>query len=518
MLAKLTKGSDALDEAYKEAIQRIEGQLSGDYELAKKVLSWITHAKRPLTTMEMCCALAVEPDEVELDPENIPDVEDLLSVCAGLVVVDQESAIIRLVHYTTQEYFERIRDSWDPGAPLHIASTCLTYLSFSIFKTGSCSSDKEFKKRLQENGFLDYAAKHWGEHASTVEDQICGLACSFLSHDKLVSCAVQALSCSTYGYNHSQRYPKDSTGCHLAAHFGLLNVLEVLLPSQTGELAMALKERNSYDQDVLYIAAEHGHHKMVKLLLDKGADVNAQSEQYSINALMAASLEGHEQMVKLLLDKGADVNAQAQGGDFSNALQAASIQGREQIVKLLLDKGADVNAQGGYYSNALQAASLGGYEQIVKLLLDKGADINAQDGYYSNALQAATVEGYEQMVKLLLDKGADVNSQGGYYSTALQAASAPGYEQIVKLLLDKGADVNAQGGYYSNALEAASIRGHEQVVKPLLDKGADVNTQGRYFDNALEAASVEGHEQIVKLLLDKGADVNAQGGDFGNAL
>ena len=125
-LAKLSKGSAALDEAYKEAIQRIEGQLSGDYELAKRVLSWITYAKRPLTTTEICCALAVEPDKAELDPENIPDVEDLLSVCAGLVVVDQESAVIRLVHYTTQEYFERIRDAWDPGAQLHIASTCLT--------------------------------------------------------------------------------------------------------------------------------------------------------------------------------------------------------------------------------------------------------------------------------------------------------------------------------------------------------------------------------------------------------
>jgi hypothetical protein len=62
--------------------------LSGDYELAKRVLSWIIYAKRPLTTTEICCALAVEPDEAELDPENIPDVEDLLSVCAGLVVVD----------------------------------------------------------------------------------------------------------------------------------------------------------------------------------------------------------------------------------------------------------------------------------------------------------------------------------------------------------------------------------------------------------------------------------------------
>jgi ankyrin repeat protein len=76
-------------------------------------------------------------------------------------------------------------------------------------------------------------------------------------------------------------------------------------------------------------------------------------------------------MVNLLLEKGADVNAQ--GGYYGNALQAASAGGDEAIVKLLFEKGADFNAQGGYYGNALQAASAGGDEAIVKLLLEMGA-------------------------------------------------------------------------------------------------------------------------------------------------
>jgi hypothetical protein len=87
-LAKLSKGSTALDNAYRDALQRIEGQLAGYYELAKKVLSWITFAKWPLTTTEICSALVVEPGEAILDLDNIPDVEDLVSVCAGLIVVD----------------------------------------------------------------------------------------------------------------------------------------------------------------------------------------------------------------------------------------------------------------------------------------------------------------------------------------------------------------------------------------------------------------------------------------------
>ena len=46
-------------------------------------------------------------------------------------------------------------------------------------------------------------------------------------------------------------------------------------------------------------------------------------------------------MVQLLLEKGADVNAQ--GGYYGNALQAASYEGNEKVVQLLLKKGADVN-------------------------------------------------------------------------------------------------------------------------------------------------------------------------------
>lgn len=110
--------------------------------------------------------MAVADEELDLD--NIPDLKDILSVCAGLVTVNEESQIIRLVHYTTQDYLEGIREKWNPNAQRDIASTCLTYLCFKPFRRSSCLSNAEFKSRLKEHKFLDYAAWYWHQHVATV--------------------------------------------------------------------------------------------------------------------------------------------------------------------------------------------------------------------------------------------------------------------------------------------------------------------------------------------------------------
>ena len=164
-LKALPTGSNAYDRAYKDAMERIEGQVEDQEGLAKQALSWITCAIRPLTTVELQLALAVEPGDTELGKDNLADVEDIVSVCAGLVTVDEESHIIRLVHYTTQEYFERTQKQWFPNAEANIMISCVTYLSFNVFASGFCQTDNKFEKRLQSNQAYDYAAHNWGHHA-----------------------------------------------------------------------------------------------------------------------------------------------------------------------------------------------------------------------------------------------------------------------------------------------------------------------------------------------------------------
>lgn len=189
-------------------MERIEGQITDSQTLAKQVLSWITYAKRPLTTSELQHALAVEVGEPKLDNENLPEIGDMVSVCAGLVTVD-ESNIIRLFHYTTQEFFERTQKVWFPKAEADIANVCITCLSFDIFGCGFCRSDEEFDARLQSNPLYDYAARNWGHHLRKLDGQCPEV--KFLENEAKVSASGQAMMVGT-----EYSYGNDSQGRRLA--------------------------------------------------------------------------------------------------------------------------------------------------------------------------------------------------------------------------------------------------------------------------------------------------------------
>ena len=86
-----------VNDTYDEVMVRIRAQNPEDRGLADKVLSWIVYARRPLSLFELQHAIAVTPDMLDIEPEALVDELILIDVCAGLVVIDEKSSIIRLV-------------------------------------------------------------------------------------------------------------------------------------------------------------------------------------------------------------------------------------------------------------------------------------------------------------------------------------------------------------------------------------------------------------------------------------
>ena len=140
-------------------------------------------------------------------------------------------------------------------------------------------------------------------------------------------------------------------------------------------------------------AVKDGNIQAVKDSLTAGADVNTK-DQDGWPVLIWASDKGYLEIVKLLLEKGAqvDVKTTDTGG---TPLFLASFQGHTEIVKLLLEKGAQVDVKrtdtGG---TPLYTASYNGHIKIVKLLLEKDAQVNVKttDGF--TPLYAASFQGH----------------------------------------------------------------------------------------------------------------------------
>ena len=300
--------------------------MPGHRKLARQVLAWITYAQRLLTTEELRHALAIELDERALDDQNLNDTEEIVSVCAGLVTIDQESSIIRLTHYTTQEYFERVRLEWNPSAQEEIAAACLTYLLFDVFQSGSCASDKAFEQRLAENPLFDYSTRYWSRHMQPVQCsyRASELALEFLCNDVLVDSVSQAAPVRTYRYQgYSLAFGGQKNGLHLVAESGLADIAGMLLERKSRSNDLDIDSKDSYGQTPLSRAAEGGHELVVQLLLATGqVDIDSKNRDGQ-TPLSYAAKRGHELAVQLLLATG-QVDIDSKGNDdWTLVLRAA---------------------------------------------------------------------------------------------------------------------------------------------------------------------------------------------------
>ncbi|KAL1635336.1 serine/threonine protein kinase [Neofusicoccum ribis] len=96
-----------------------------------------------------------EEEGETLEDDDIPDADILTSGCGGLIAVDKESRLVRLVHYTAQEYFQREHQDRLPDTRTEITRICLAYLRLPNFSDGISTEDAAMSTRLEQYPFLD---------------------------------------------------------------------------------------------------------------------------------------------------------------------------------------------------------------------------------------------------------------------------------------------------------------------------------------------------------------------------
>jgi ankyrin repeat protein len=286
--------------------------------------------------------------------------------------------------------------------------------------------------------------------------------------------------------------------------------------------ACAAQTAKELNEQLLYILdqSETPSVETIKQLLDKGAEVNAKTDEGT--ALMMAVRRGHTQIVKLLLAAGAQVDAKHRLGDSALIMSAGrSIPEMNppsgqplpppasEIMSLLLAGGSDPNFIGQWGHTALMEANTAAK---VKLLLTHGAHVNDRDEMSKTALVHAVDRGAVEVVEALLQAGADASIPDEKGTTALMYAlqepspynreGSPEQRLEAARLLLKGkiGDVNAQNENGETSLMRAVDLGAVEVVKSLLDRGANVNLSDVLGSSATVRAYEKDQTTIQQLL------------------
>ncbi|KAL8773658.1 MAG: hypothetical protein Q9209_001424 [Squamulea sp. 1 TL-2023] len=315
--------------------------------------------------------------------------------------------------------------------------------------------------------------------------------------DRLMRCKVDV----------SQQGGPDCTAINAAARWGRHEMVKSLLAHE------ALTDQSrSQTLPATISAAKGGYVKVVRLLLDHGAvtasnnDSDPEISACLSNALLEAAGFGHLAVVKLMLERGVDINVRNNKNDTS--LHLAAAYNHVAVAAELIRRGASVSVRGEFGHTPLHTAAIYGSTEIASHAITHGADVNAQCVDGTTALYHAVSVSCLDMIILLLDKRADINISSANGRRAIHVAAEKGLVDILQLLIQHGADVNTQSETCYTPLYLACYHNNLDAVRLLLDQRVDINLSSADGCRAIQIAAQKGHIDLLQLLIQSGAEVD----------
>lgn len=221
-------------------------------------------------------------------------------------------------------------------------------------------------------------------------------------------------------------------------------------------------------------AASSGHLVCVRLLLNARADMDVhQAHGSGYTALCEACHHGHVDVVKLFIERGANMEIGSKSG-FS-ALSVAAVQGQDAVVRVLAEAGADLDKPGFTNMDSelsvtpLMRAITAGHTSTALLLIELGADVAMRCADGKTALIYAAEKSNASVTAALLAKGADVNSQSTKrQETALMSAATRGSVDVALVLLEARANTRLRDWRGCTAWIMAKQTKHGRQMEALL--------------------------------------------------
>ncbi len=247
----------------------------------------------------------------------------------------------------------------------------------------------------------------------------------------------------------------------------------------------------------LMIAASKGYSSEIIRLINKGADVDAETDEGATPLIFAVS-NNKAEAVKTLIEFNPTIDEVTRNSE--TPLLIAVKNGNAEIAELLIRAGADVNYTDRYDATPLHYASLYGYLNVVDLLLYYDASINAKSLEGTTPLLAAVWAGYDDVADLLTQRGANVEISDNEGYTPFLMASYYGDTLIMDILYKKGANIYAVNKAHLNALSLTIIRGEKSAAEFLFKIGDKWGEMGKDVIDPYEVAAKYQRKDLSNLL------------------
>ncbi|EMD64525.1 hypothetical protein GGP41_006925 [Bipolaris sorokiniana] len=346
--------------------------------LSRAILQWVTVAARPLRLDELAAAVGIQATP-QMTVEQVA--RDAVALCGPLLRTWGQT--ISLVHQSARDYLLRIECDSDAvlemfrfnleSAHLELAKKCL-----------DCISQSDLRDRIPNLGamldsqvspLLRYATLYWPKHAKSCY----ALAAKLLNFSEFFLQRVSPLRDHWWRtYSRRIRGYEDEVPplLHIACALEIAPWVEAVLAKfrWTPMHCWWVNRKDSYGKTALHCAASEGKEAMVRLLVDRGADLKAK-DNYGNPMLHSVARAKNKSMMQLLIDKGADLEARDKYG--MTVLHWVAQAGNEAMVQLLIDNGANVNATDKYGTTVLKWVVKGSHGRVEQLLLDAGAEPRA---------------------------------------------------------------------------------------------------------------------------------------------
>ncbi|KAI9721649.1 MAG: hypothetical protein M1828_005016 [Chrysothrix sp. TS-e1954] len=543
---KLQTLPTTLKGTYDDAMQRIENQEPDHKRIALKAMAWVCYAFRALSLKELQHAIAVEPRDKVLDEDLVMDGQSITSLCAGLVVVDQRTNIVNLVHYSAKSYFDESRHVQFPEFHAKITLICATYLTLDSLKGA------RIWEMVQDYPLACYAAQFMGDHArnspeESLEPAILDVICNLLSHPdkrKPLLSLLDGLDLIQAGF-YSKGKPRTLVNAEDLANAdtetelpaALENVLQLeqadslsTMSSNVtcGSEADTLMGDHARDEELwttkirtssipevtaLHLAASMGLAKIASLLLKETTNIDAVDETGK-TALALALERGFEKAVELLLDSGACVDLRQEHG--RNVLLLITERGWFTAGNTIARKAritveAEVPGRPQDRIRFLLASYDNNIEDMSRIAARDELKLGSIDHDIGGAALFLAVEiGSIEMVEALLPLGLNVDSKDELGQTALHRATRRKYDRMIRLLLKHGANIECKDDDHRTPWSANLRCSSPETLQILLDAGANPSTCGQQGVSKLYTAAKDGNAAIVEYMLKSGTDPSIQ--------